>query len=80
MKYGIIRGNDCVDTTRFHDEKKRQRYEGLWFGNFKKKLAGCVVPTKDLPNTLMIEDDNSFMRRAFLKAKRTIVASKIEEA
>ena len=59
-RYRIFSRNDCVDTTRFHDEKKRQRYEGLWFGNFKKKLAGCVVPTKDLPNTLMIEDDNSY--------------------
>ncbi len=58
--YRVLSRGDCVDTTRFHDDEKRKLYEGLWFGNYKKKISGCVVPTEDLPNTLMVEDDNSY--------------------
>lgn len=58
--YRVLSRGDCVDTTRFHDDEKRNLYEGPWFGNYKKKLSGCVVPAEDLPNTLMVEDDNSY--------------------
>ena len=58
--YRVLSRGDCVDTTRYPDSDRRELYEGLWFGNFKKKLAGCVVPPEALPNTLMVEDDNSY--------------------
>lgn len=61
-KYRILSRGDCIDTRRF-DEKKNAAYQGLWHGNFKKKLADVVVPSEDLPNTLMIEDDNSYAAR-----------------
>lgn len=57
--YRIFSRGDCVDTRRF-DAEKQKLYQGLWHGNYKKKLAGIVVKESELPNTLMIEDDNSY--------------------
>ena len=57
--YRILSRGDCVDT-RYMCENERTKYQGLWFGNYKKKLAGIVVPEDNLPNTLMLEDDNSY--------------------
>lgn len=58
--YRILSREDCVDTEHMYNEEKRASYQGLWHGNYKKKLADVVVPAVDLPNTLMIEDDNSY--------------------
>ena len=57
--YRVLSRGDCVDTTRMRD-KQGKALQGLWHGNYKKKLAGVVVPEKRLPDTLMIEDDNSY--------------------
>lgn len=62
-EYRIFSRGDCVDTRRIYDEKRNEAYQGLWRGNFKKKLADVIVPSKDLPNTLLIEDDNSYAAR-----------------
>ena len=60
--YRVLSRGDCVDTTRMND-KQRKALQGLWHGNYKKKLADVVVPTRSLSNTLMIEDDNSYAAR-----------------
>lgn len=60
--YRIFSREDCVDTQHM-EEEKRLLYDGLWHGNYKKKLAGVVVPEEDLPDTLMVEDDNSYACR-----------------
>ena len=61
-KYRILSRGDCIDTRHMrHDEESQ--YQGLWHGNYKKKLGGVVVPECDVPNTLMIEDDSSYAAR-----------------
>lgn len=57
--YRVLSRGDCVDTAHMDDEEGRV-FQGLWHGNYKKKLSGIVVPGDRLPNTLMIEDDNSY--------------------
>ena len=61
--YRIFSRPDCINTQYFHNEEESRTYEGIWFGNYKKKLANVVVTPEDLPNTLMIEDDNSYACR-----------------
>ena len=60
--YRVLSRGDCVDTTHMSDEQSKA-LQGLWYGNYKKKLAGVVVPAGSLSNTLMIEDDNSYAAR-----------------
>ena len=60
--YRIYSRPDCIDTADLHGED-RERYNGLWHGNYKKLLANVVVTPEELRNTLMIEDDNSYACR-----------------
>ena len=60
--YRVLSRGDCVDTTRM-DDGACAALQGLWRGNYKKKLSGVVVPEKHVANTLMIEDDNSYAVR-----------------
>jgi len=60
--YRILSREDCVNT-EYIGEEKQATYQGLWRGNYKKKLAGVVVPEVDVPETIMIEDDNSYASR-----------------
>lgn len=60
--YRILSRDDCIDTRHLYGRGER-KYDGLWHGNFKKKLAGVVVSKEELPNTLMIEDDASYAAR-----------------
>ena len=62
-KFRIYSRADCIDTSYMHDEGERSRYNGLWHGNYKKRLAGVIVPPEELADTLMIEDDNSYACR-----------------
>ena len=57
--YRVLSRGDCVDTAHMDDEEGLV-FQGLWHGNYKKKLSGVVVPEKHVANTLMIEDDNSY--------------------
>lgn len=57
--YRVLSRGDCIDTRRMDDEEGKV-FQGLWFGNYKKKLAGVVVAEERLPDTIMIEDDNSY--------------------
>ena len=40
--YRVLSRGDCIDTRRMDDEEGKV-FQGLWFGNYKKKLAGVVV-------------------------------------
>ena len=48
--YRILSRGDCVNTTYMEDEKQKS-YQGLWRGNYKKKLAGVVVDEAELSDT-----------------------------
>lgn len=63
-RYRVLSREDCVDTERFHDDEKSAPYQGFWHGNYKKKLAGTVLPPESLPNAIMIEDDCSYACKA----------------
>lgn len=56
----IYSREDTFDTERYdHDE--RQQYQSCWFGNLKKKLSGVVVSEEDLPYSLLVDDDRSYV-------------------
>lgn len=58
--FRVLSRGDCIDTESFHGRSATDAYQGLWFGNYKKRLENTVVSSDDLPNTLMIEDDHSY--------------------
>lgn len=52
----------CFDTSRWELRDQRDQYQPFnLFGNLKKILRDVVVPAEQLPNTLLIEDDPSYM-------------------
>lgn len=65
VPYRVFSRHHCIDT----DDLKRQaageakRCQPCFFGNLKKKLAGVVVPEDALDDTLLIDDDESYMVR-----------------
>jgi len=65
IPYRVFSRQHCIDT----DALDRQapgggdRYQPCFFGNLKKKLAGVVVPEDALDDTLLIDDDESYMVR-----------------
>ena len=61
--YRILSRNNCLDTRNCHSDREQAKFQGLWFGNYKKQLAGTVVSESELPNTLMVEDDSSYAVR-----------------
>lgn len=61
-KVGIFSRPHCIDTTMLpRDKETRSQYQSLFYGQRKKKLEGVVVTREELPNTLLIEDDTSYM-------------------
>lgn len=55
----IFSREDCFDT---RDQSKDQsQYQPIFFGNRKKVLADIVVQREELPWTLLIDDDRSYM-------------------
>lgn len=63
--YRVFSRHHCIDTG---DLDRRQaeggeRYQPCFSGNLKKKLAGVVVPEDALDDTLLIDDDESYMVR-----------------
>ena len=65
VPYRVFSRQHCIDT----EALKRQapgggdRYQPCFFGNLKKKLADVVVPEDALDDTLLIDDDESYMVR-----------------
>ncbi len=60
VDYKVFSRNDCVDTYILEEEDKK-KYQSYFFGNYKKKLADIIVPKEELQNTLLIDDDTSYM-------------------
>lgn len=58
--YKTFSRQHCIDTDKMPSEEKK-KYQSYFFGQRKKKLSGIVVPENELANTLLIDDDNSYM-------------------
>ncbi len=56
----VFSRDDCFDTEKFRHED-RDQYQSCWFGNLKKKLSGVVVSEEDLPYSLLVDDDRSYV-------------------
>lgn len=54
--------DDCIDT-RTMSREEGAKYQSYFYGNRKKKLSGMVVKPEELPNTLLIEDDRTYMTK-----------------
>ncbi len=55
----IFSREDCFDTR--YPVRDQSKYQPIFFGNRKKVLADVVVPREELPWTLLIDDDRSYM-------------------
>ncbi len=54
----VFSRTDCFDTSRL---KNYRDFQPVFFGNYKKVLAGVVVPPEELPWSFLIDDDRSYM-------------------
>jgi hypothetical protein len=63
--YRVFSRRHCIDTDQLGrlQREEKERYQPCFFGNLKKKLAGVVVPEEALNDTLLIDDDESYMVR-----------------
>lgn len=52
----------CIDTSMMSREEGK-KYQSYYFGQRKKKLEGVVVPKEEVPHTLLIDDDISYMTK-----------------
>jgi hypothetical protein len=61
-EYKVFSRQHCIDTSSpFKYEENQEKYQSFFYGQRKKKLGGIVVPEEEVPNTLLIEDDTSYM-------------------
>jgi len=56
----IFSRDDCIDTTR-HRAVLDDKMQSYFYGQLKKKLSGIIVPETEMSNTLLIDDDKSYM-------------------
>lgn len=63
IDYQVFSRKHCVDTREGNREEAREKYQSYFFGNRKKKLAGIIVPEEEIGNTLLLEDDSSYMTK-----------------
>jgi hypothetical protein len=63
--YSIFSRHHCIETDQWDRQQpeEKDRYQPCFPGNLKKKLAGIVVPQEALEDTLLIDDDETFMVR-----------------
>ena len=62
VSYQVFSRQHCIDTHGWGmSEEEKESYQSYHYGQRKKKLAGIVVPEAALSNTLLIEDDVSYM-------------------
>lgn len=59
-KIKVFSRNDCLDTYYL---EKQDDYQPIFFGNLKKVLTDVVVPKEEMPWTLLIDDDASYMAK-----------------
>jgi hypothetical protein len=58
----IFSREHLVETTRMIREEG-EKYQPVFYGQCKKKLSDIVVPPEELPYSLLIEDDKSYMTK-----------------
>ena len=58
--YKIFSRHHCIDTAEM-ERVESDKYQSCFLGQRKKKLSGIVVHEDELQNTLLIDDDNSYM-------------------
>lgn len=61
IEYKIFSRQHCIDTSKFRGNE--EEIESIFEGQRKKKLGGVVVPESEVPNSLLIDDDNTFMTK-----------------
>ncbi len=59
--YKVYSREDCIDTSGFMKEDDISRYQSVYYGQRKKKLGSVVAPESELADSLLIDDDNSYM-------------------
>lgn len=60
VPYQVFSREHCIATHAMKEEEGKA-YQSFFYGQRKKKLAGIVVPPQELPHTLLIDDDRSYM-------------------
>jgi len=61
IDYKVFSQQHCIDTTYYYNRSLPDIYQSFFYGQLKKKLGGIVVPESEVPETLLIDDDNSYM-------------------
>lgn len=56
----VFSREDCFDTTQL-EWRDRDDYQPVFFGNRKKIMTNLVSPPLDMPWTLLVDDDRSYM-------------------
>jgi len=62
VEYKVFSRQHCVNTNSGFNAMNHEM-QGLFFGNLKKKLAGYVVPKEEIADTLLIDDDRSYLAK-----------------
>ncbi len=60
IEYKVFSRQHCIDT-HYLPEEEKDKYQSYVYGQRKKKLGGIVVPEAEVPNSLLIDDDPSYM-------------------
>lgn len=66
----VFSREDTFDTEKDRDEDDRYKYQSCWFGNLKKQLEDVVVTKEELPYSLLIDDDRSYV---FLNEEKNLL-------
>jgi hypothetical protein len=62
VEYKVFSRQHCIDTTSLYPyEETQEKYQSFFYGQKKKKLGGIVVPEAEMSNSLLIDDDTSYM-------------------
>ena len=64
VPYKVFSRQHCVDTSSPYwapPNPEAEKYKTFFHGQRKKVLAGIVVPEEEIANTLLIDDDTSYM-------------------
>lgn len=62
--YKVFSRKDCINTHDYYmPDEVRKSYQGFSYGQYKKKMGGIVVPESELPYSLLIDDDHSYMTK-----------------
>lgn len=70
----IFSREDLFDTTKLPDEEG-DKYQVPFYGNYKKRLVGMAITEDELPNSIVVDDDRSYLatgeEKSFLRVQGT---------